>query len=428
MVKNSAEYRHFLKDRQAVKTLWVTWFTNTSDIALMFGKYFSPSERMDFLLTAIDGMRDARVHDSVVARHMLHVILEVPGPSMERVSEAVRSMYHNLDSISEPLAQQELLRALVLLGYRYSEEVVITLLGCSLSCDSIAAEMWRMLTSHPNTTGKVLKELLNRLQEQPLRQYHVSQKEAGVAPLAATRALYKILQEQACGQKVKELFPQFYIALLFQITYTMEPSMQDIAWHRMVHNQEDTHTPLSPFRWAVKAMEALLQCAGYGDQVALIQKQGGWDMLMSSSTHHEGICLLPRAMVLDHFQERSWILHQLMAILDTRDDKRHVPAMAFFIKVGKLQRLLPDVLERLHEADRELIAKAITVLNLILTGMDRQSASPMAVQVAEKLLPFCYDRLLQESSKLRVLSITLFKHLLELVRRPYGRQMKEHVL
>ncbi|KAH1172081.1 hypothetical protein KIL84_007699, partial [Mauremys mutica] len=94
-------------------------------------------------------------------------------------------MYHNLDSISELLAQQELLRALLLLGYQYSEEVVRTLLGCLLSCDSIAAEMLRMLTSHPETTGKVLRELLNRLREQPLCQHHdISQREAGIAPLA----------------------------------------------------------------------------------------------------------------------------------------------------------------------------------------------------------------------------------------------------
>ncbi|XP_074978769.1 maestro heat-like repeat-containing protein family member 7 [Caretta caretta] len=277
LANQSAEYLQVLREWRAENTFWVTWFTNTSNIAMMFGKYFNSSERMDFLLTAIEGMRDTSVHDSVAARHMLHVILWVPSPSLERVSEAVRSVYHNLDSISEPLAQQQLLKALVVLGDQYSEEVVTTLLGCSLSCDSVAVEMWRVLTSHPKTAGKVLRELLDRLQERPLRQHHdVSQQEAGVAPLA----------------------------------------------------------------------------------------------------------------------------------------------------VGKLQHLLPDFVEQLHEADRDVISNAITVLKDILTGMDRQSASPVAVQVAEKLLPFFHD----ESSKLRVLSITLFKHLLEFVRGPSRRKMKEHVL
>ncbi|EMP28468.1 hypothetical protein UY3_14421 [Chelonia mydas] len=38
-----------------------------------------------------------------------------------------------------------------------------------------------------------------------------------------------------------------------------------------------------------------------------------------------------------------------------------------------------------------IIAKAITILNLILTGLDRQSTSPAAMQVAEELLPFFDD-------------------------------------
>ncbi|CAM4616346.1 unnamed protein product [Lepidochelys kempii] len=289
LAKQSAEYLQVFREWRAENTFWVTWFTNTSNIAMMFGKYFNPSERMDVLLTAIEGMRDTSVHDSVAARHVLHVILWVPSPSLERVSEAVMSVYHNLDSISEPLAQQQLLKALVVLGDQYSEEVVTTLLGCSLSCDSVAVEMWRVLTSHPKTAEKVLRELLDRLQERPLRQHHdISQREAGVAPLA-----------------------------------------------------------------------------------------------ISSSPCSKG---------------RS--------------------------AVGKLQHQLPVIVEQLHGADRDIISNAITVLRDILTGMDRQSASPVAVRVAEKLLPFFHD----ESSKLRVLSITLFKHLLELVRGPSRRKMKEHVL
>ncbi|CAM5134272.1 unnamed protein product [Natator depressus] len=277
LAKQSAEYLQVFREWRAENTFWVTWFTNTSNIAMMFGKYFNPSERMDFLLTAIEGMRDTSVHDSVAARHMLHVILWVPSPSLERVSEAVMSIYHNLDSISEPLAQQQLLKALVVLGNQYSEEVVTTLLGCSLSCDSVAVEMWRVLTSHPKTAGKVLRELLNTQQERLLHpHYDVSQQEAGIAPLT----------------------------------------------------------------------------------------------------------------------------------------------------VGKIQRQQPVVVERLHEADRGVISYAITVLRDILAGMDRQTASPVAVQVAEKLLPFFHD----ESSKLQVLSFALFKHLLELVREPNRKKMKELVL
>ncbi|XP_039375084.1 maestro heat-like repeat-containing protein family member 7 isoform X4 [Mauremys reevesii] len=418
--KLGAEYRQILKNSQVETAFWVT---NTRNITLIFGKYLEPSEGMDFLLTAIDGMRDSSVHDAVTARNMLRTILEVPGLRWWRMSEAVRSIHKHLDSISEPLARQELRRALLLLGYRFSEEVVGTLLGCSLSCDSVAAEMWKMLTSQPNTSRKILGELVSRLQEPARRRYQLSERPAGFPPLAlqATRALYVILQEQACRQEVKELFPQLYVALLFHVTHTV----QHTASQEREHNQEDTAAPLSPVR----------------------------------------------AMVSLNFQERNWIFYHLMAILSDRDDRRYVPAVALFIqllqcpdlgygledaiveemsrqlrdhqtvvrwlglkgllnlarlpeKVGKLQRLLPDVLERLQEVDRALIRKAIAVLKHLLAGMDRQSASCAAVQVAEQLLPLFDD----VTSKLRVLSITLFKDLLELVRWPNRSEMKEYVL
>ncbi|XP_039375076.1 maestro heat-like repeat-containing protein family member 7 [Mauremys reevesii] len=464
LVKHGAEYRQILKDSQTERAFWVT---NISNITSLFGKYFNPSESMDFLLVAIDGVRDSSVHDAVTARNMLHMILEVPGLGLVRVSEAVRSIHKHLDSISEPLARQELLRALLLLGSQFSEEVVGTLLGCSLSCDSVAAEMWKILTSQPKSTEKILRELVSRLQGQAPRRHQLSQRPAGVASLAATRALYVILQEQACRQEVKELFPQLYVALLFHVTHTV----QHTASQEREHNQEDTAAPLSPVRFAVKAMEALLLCAGYKEQATFMMKHGRWDLLMSSDTHHKGVCLLARAMVSLNVEERNWIFHHVMAILNDRDDRRYVPAVALFIqllqcpdlgygledaiveemsrqlrdhqtvvrwlglkgllnlvrlpeKVGKLQRLLPDVLERLQEVDRALIHKAIAVLKHLLAGMDRQSASCAAVQVAEQLLPLFDD----VTSKLRVLSITLFKDLLELVRWPNRSEMKEYVL
>ncbi|XP_039391927.1 maestro heat-like repeat-containing protein family member 7 [Mauremys reevesii] len=215
LVKHGAEYRQILKDSQTERAFWVTNISNitsqrgfTSSLFQLFGKYFSPSESMDFLLVAIGGVRDSSVHGAVMTRNMLHKILEVPGLGLVRVSEAVRSIHKHLDSISEPLARQELLRALLLLGSQFSEEVVGTLLGCSLSCDSVAAEMWKMLTSQPKSTEKILRELVSRLQGQAPRRHQLSQRPAGVASLAATRALYVILQEQACRQEVKELFPQ----------------------------------------------------------------------------------------------------------------------------------------------------------------------------------------------------------------------------
>ncbi|CAM5134204.1 unnamed protein product, partial [Natator depressus] len=379
LAKQSAEYLQVFREWRAENTFWVTWFTNTSNIAMMFGKYFNPSERMDFLLTAIEGMRDTSVHDSVAARHMLHVILWVPSPSLERVSEAVMSIYHNLDSISEPLAQQQLLKALVVLGNQYSEEVVTTLLGCSLSCDSVAVEMWRVLISHPKTAGKVLRELLNTQQERPLHPHHdVSQQEAGIAPLTVSSS--------PCSKGRSAVFPLhgLRVSLSLPLGIAIGPKRESVTLASAMVEAEHAET--------------LSWCSG----TALIEPQG------EKGSH--GQLVQPPAKMQD--------------LLCLSQPRQMAPASYYKPPVGKIQRQQPVVVERLHKADRGVISNAITVLRDILAGMNRQSASPVAVQVAEKLLPFFHD----ESSKLRVLSIALFKHLLELVREPNRKKMKELVL
>ncbi|CAM5143659.1 unnamed protein product [Natator depressus] len=358
---------------------WAAKGVSLAGLFQMFGKYFNPSERMDFLLTAIEGMRDTSVHDSVAARHMLHVILWVPSPSLERVSEAVMSIYHNLDSISEPLAQQQLLKALVVLGNQYGEEVVTTLLGCSLSCDSVAVEMWRVLTSHPKTTGKVLRELLDRLQERPLCQHHdVSQQEAGVAPLTVSSS--------PCSKGRSTVFPLhgLRVSLSLPLGIAIGPKRESVTLASAMVEAEHAET--------------LSWCSG----TALIEPQG--------EKGSQGQLVQPPAKMQD--------------LLCLSQPRQMAPASYYKPPVGKIQRQQPVVVERLHEADRGVISNAITVLRDILAGMDRQSASPVAVQVAEKLLPFFHD----ESSKLQVLSIALFKHLLELVREPNRKKMKELVL
>ena len=45
--------------------------------------------------------------------------------------------------------------------------------------------------------------------------------------LQATRALHAIIQEPVCAQVVKAFFPQFFLALLFQMVFTAEFTHQE---------------------------------------------------------------------------------------------------------------------------------------------------------------------------------------------------------
>ncbi|XP_044870533.1 uncharacterized protein LOC123369243 [Mauremys mutica] len=251
---------------------------------------------MDFLLTAINGMRDTSVHDLVAAMHMLHVILEIPGPSVERVFGK----------------------------YFHPSECMDFLLT--------AIDGMRDTSLHNSVAAR---HMLHVILEVP-----------GPGLVRATRALYEILQEQACRQKMKELFPQLYIALLFHITYTVEPSMKNIALHQRVHNHEDTPTLLS----SVRAM------------VSIHFQERNWifhKLMAILNCRDDRRHILAMAFFI---QKRSWILHQLMAILDTRDKKWHIPAMAFFIQLLQY----PDLSNELEDAILDQMSRQLRDPNTVM--------------------------------------------------------------
>lgn len=58
-----------------------------------------------------------------------------------------------------------------------------------------------------------------------------------------------------------------------------------------------------------------------------------------------------------------------------------------FSQARKMQSLLPDIMQRLQDAHRDISVKTLVVLRNILSYMDGQKAKRIAVQLAEELLP-----------------------------------------
>ncbi|CAM2107560.1 unnamed protein product [Caretta caretta] len=76
------------------------------------------------------------------------------------------------------------------------------------------------------------------------------------------------------------------------------------------------------------------------------------------------------------------VMEEMLKALVCEDQKPHLLV---------LQNILETSGSGYMRQTGTIIAKAITVLNLILTGLDRQRTSPAAMQVAEKLLLFFDD-------------------------------------
>ncbi|XP_059570902.1 maestro heat-like repeat-containing protein family member 7 [Alligator mississippiensis] len=239
-----------------------------------------------------------------------------------------------------------------------------------------------------------------------------------------TSHLSKSFLHPACQQEVQAHYPQLCMALLFRLTHLVQPEPQGINFFWGEYRSQKMLIPATPVRSAVGDLRALMQGAGYVEQIISIQKQGGWDMMMSFEAHHRGVGLLARAMRKNPVEERSWMIHHLLNVLRSGDKTQHLSALVFLVEVVTLHYLLPELLEQLKEADRDVIAKALMVIRHILTTLGRRRASRAALLVAEKILPFFDD----VSSRLRFLTISLFGDLLRLVQRMDKQSMKMYVL
>ncbi|XP_068766431.1 maestro heat-like repeat-containing protein family member 7 [Struthio camelus] len=88
----------------------------------------------------------------------------------------------------------------------------------------------------------------------------------------------------------------------------------------------------------------------------------------------------------------------------------------------RMQSLLPDSMEWLQDACREVRVGSLMLLRNILSYLEQKGSNPIVLQLAEKLLPRFDD----EDSRVRELSMLLFKDLLEIVVGKNKRNLKQH--
>ncbi|KAK2532146.1 hypothetical protein Q9966_008410 [Columba livia] len=83
----------------------------------------------------------------------------------------------------------------------------------------------------------------------------------------------------------------------------------------------------------------------------------------------------------------------------------------------KILVLLPDIMETMQDTNSDVKRKALLLFRNTMGHLDREEASPIALQLAEKLLPLFDD----ESSLVREFSISLFRDVMDTV---VGRNKK----
>ncbi|XP_069633877.1 maestro heat-like repeat-containing protein family member 7 [Haliaeetus albicilla] len=465
--KHNPEHPQLQREWEAESASWLSWHCDSSDIAMVFGIYLQPSERTDVVLTAIDAMRDSSICDKQVACSLLYMAMRDPASWLIDARKILESVHRNMEFICTVTARHSLESLLFLLIKWRPKDTVMSLLKITPSCDSTALAMWEVMVSLPSTWEMICNELLSVIQDQlPQGQFNSTEDMHGL-PSAATKVLYKLIQQPICQEKLKALFAKVFMGLVFQISYTAEllQHTTEIFWTYSEWHQANQP---SPFRFAVEAIKALLCAAGYEEHVLSIQKEGGWDMLLGTETHHRGISLLAREMSKSPVDQRSSMFQHLQGILGCRKEFQITFAMTFYVELlacddlkkdlsdlvllqsymtypchitqalvfrgiitlsekpemaREMHILLSDILRTLNNGDTDIKMKALLVFRNLLRHMKRKEASHITLQLAGKLLPLIDD----ESSQLRELSICLFRDMMETVVGRDKRRMKKKI-
>ncbi|KAK2503508.1 hypothetical protein MC885_018238 [Smutsia gigantea] len=302
------------------------WPDSIQDLTMFFQKYLTPEERADLMVVSVEAMTSDSRHDVCAASEMLRMILKCSVPEIGKVPEIIQYIYHNMNSITEPTAQETTQKTLHLLAQSHTEDVILTLSKMQDQSQRGACKPWEILASFPKGYEVIMEYLLQRLMP-----YQRSREPSGrreISPLIATRAVHELLLGPCLRVEVQSFFSPLFLVLLLRITFLAVGGGAETI-------QEPRHGAdwVDPVSSTVEALKALMQGTGYGDHVSHVQALQGWELLTSPERHTEGVTLLARAMVIKNCWHNRPLFSLAVRFLQELDHASRLTTLVFMTEL-----------------------------------------------------------------------------------------------
>ncbi|XP_027518327.1 maestro heat-like repeat-containing protein family member 1 [Corapipo altera] len=273
----------------------------------------------------------------------MHSVTDVPSLGVleektisnpNEVPAIVRSIHQWLMCQESPEVRPPI--AICRLAHAHPGHVVTTLLHCAPACDRAAAILWRTIASSATTAHKVLPTLLGVMEDWPLHSVSTSNGDhVDVFALAATLALWLMVQEPQCQDALLVYAPLLLLALLCQASMSTEQMPEEVStfWRGC---QEQHGLPTHPNSFVVQTIRVLL-CRLQRDQVLVsVERKRGWDALLSADTHHYAVGLLAREMRRVLGPSYGLLARHLLGLLSREGPRWELPALAFLVEVSPM--------------------------------------------------------------------------------------------
>ncbi|OXB66769.1 hypothetical protein ASZ78_003014 [Callipepla squamata] len=403
-------------------------------------------ERVDIFLTAVQSMAATSLHSTTLAAHVVDVLAAEAQFTPEQLHRIVKVIYSSLPAIKSKRALKSLNRVLLRMASKQPREMARSMLASSPTCTSVAITMWRAMLLKPMTMRKVLQELLGALRNHRLLNVSLDTKDqTRVLALAvssslmqlslnphspsiwdgklgdrarmlsgcflqAARHLSEIFQLPLALKEAETIFPQLFLALLCQVSFSTQLTLQEVKifWKEHQHNQ------LTPMRSAVQSLKVLLGHVGFQRQVEAIQEQGGWDMLLSTMTHLQGVQVVARVMSELPGALRGSIFHHLVELLSTRSCCQDMVPMVCLIEMlecADLEEELQSVVKIFHTC---LQSQSEAMQHLVLRGILQLSKRQDMAETMISFLQWIMEQDLQDAdSNIRATVLLILGNLLQ---------------
>ncbi|XP_068856294.1 maestro heat-like repeat-containing protein family member 7 [Aphelocoma coerulescens] len=387
--------------------------------------------------------------------------------SQQQVPAMVRNIHQRLGShvTVDPRLGFNVLR----LAEEHPADVVLTLLRCAPSCDRAATMMWRLIGLSGSTLEKVLPTLLCVMEDWPLHSMSTSDGDnKDIFALAATLALWVIVQVPRCHEAMNLYSSRIFVALLSHVVITTQqmPEEVDRFWRAC---REEHRLPTNSNRFAVQAMKALLCQLRCDNEVVAMERKRGWDTLLCADTQHYAVGLLAREMRRVSLPMCSGIALLLLGLLSRKEPGWDLPFLAFLVEVlecldlrecgdsvleimsryllsecrqrcrlalrgllvlskdpamaRRMGSLSQRLVELLDDADGEVVRMSLSVFMNALENKDILVSSTTAPKLAEALLPLFEN----DNSHVQLFSIHLFCKVMDLVVEEGKKPLKKIV-
>ncbi|XP_064515820.1 uncharacterized protein LOC135416535 [Pseudopipra pipra] len=411
--------------------------------------------------------------DSVTDAPSVDVSEEKSVSSANEVPASVSPIHQWLTCQESPEVRPPI--AIRRLAHAHPGHVVMTLLHCAPACDRAAAILWRTIASSATTAHKVLPTLLGVMEDWPLHSVCTSNGDhMDVFALAATLALWLMVQEPQCQDALLVHAPRLLLALLCQVSMSTEQMPQEVStfWRGC---QELHGLPTHPNSFVVQTIRALLCRLQWDQELVSVERKRGWDALLSADTHHYAVGLLAREMRHVLVPSYGPLARHLLGLLSREGPRWELPALAFLVEVldyldvntchdsvlqilaRHLQSQCPErqrlalrgllvlsvdpsmakgicslsepLLELLRDGDGELVAMTLSVFRNVLRDEDNSDGfSSTAPRLAEALRPV-FDH---DNSHVQLLSIRLFREVMEVLAEegtePWEMQVRQSLV